>query len=87
MFDFETDSGTIEHILPESYPEPWHAEYTEEEFERNVFMIGNLTLLEASKNNKEAADKVFEEKKTSLFHQQVYPYQKNQRSSMDFTEY
>ena len=26
-------------------------------------MIGNLTLLEAAKNNKEAADKTFEEKK------------------------
>jgi uncharacterized protein with ParB-like and HNH nuclease domain len=63
MFDFETDSGTIEHILPESYPEAWHCEFTEEEYERNVFMLGNLTLLEAGKNNKEAANKVFEDKK------------------------
>lgn len=63
LYDFETDSGTIEHILPESYPELWHLEFTEDEFDRNVFLIGNLTLLEASKNNKEAADKVFEEKK------------------------
>lgn len=63
LFDFETDSGTIEHILPESYPETWHSEFTEEEFERNVFMLGNLTLLETGKNNKEAADKVFEDKK------------------------
>ncbi len=63
MFDFETDSGTIEHILPESYPETWHSEFTEEEYERNAFMLGNLTLLEAGKNNKEAADKVFEDKK------------------------
>lgn len=63
MFDFETDSGTIEHILPESYPETWHSEFTEEEYERNAFMLGNLTLLKAGKNNKEAADKVFEDKK------------------------
>ncbi len=61
--DFETDNGTIEHILPESYPEAWQADFTEEEFERNIFMLGNLTLLEAAKNNRDAADKAFEEKK------------------------
>ncbi len=63
LYDFETDNGTIEHILPESYSEKWQLEFTEEEYERNIFMVGNLTLLEASKNNKEAADKDFEEKK------------------------
>jgi uncharacterized protein with ParB-like and HNH nuclease domain len=62
-YDFEIDNGTIEHILPESYPEIWHNDFTEEEFERNVFMIGNMTLLEPIKNSKEAADKDFEEKK------------------------
>ena len=61
--DFETDNGTIEHILPESYPETWYSEFSEDEFERNVYMLGNLTLLEANKNNKDAADKVFDEKK------------------------
>lgn len=63
LYDFETDNGTVEHILPESYPDSWHTEFTEDEYERNVFMLGNLTLLEAAKNNKEAADKIFEEKK------------------------
>ena len=63
LYDFETDNGTIEHILPESYAEVWHGEFTEEEYERNVNMLGNLTLLEPSKNNKDAADKAFEEKK------------------------
>ena len=62
-YDFETDNGTIEHILPESYPEKWHQDFTEEEYERNVYLIGNLSILEASKNNKEAADHSFEEKK------------------------
>lgn len=62
-YDYETDPGTIEHILPESYPEAWQNDFTEEDFERNVFLIGNLTLLEASKNNKEAGGKSFEEKK------------------------
>lgn len=63
LYDFETDNGTIEHILPESYPESWQDEFTEEEFERNVYLIGNLTLLEPSKNKKDAADFDFETKK------------------------
>lgn len=62
-YDFETDTGTIEHILPESYPTPWHTSFTEDEHDRYIYMLGNLTLLEVSKNNKEAADKGFEEKK------------------------
>ncbi len=63
LYDFEIDNGTIEHILPESFPESWQDSFTEEEYERNIFMIGNLTLLEPSKNSKEASDKIFEEKK------------------------
>ena len=62
-YDFETDNGTIEHILPESYPDAWYTSFTEEEYERNIYMLGNLSLLEATKNNKEAADLIFAEKK------------------------
>lgn len=61
-FDFEIDDGTIEHILPESYPDTWQEAFDEDSFDRNVYLIGNLTLLEPSKNNKEAADKTIEEK-------------------------
>jgi len=62
-YDYETDKGTIEHILPESYAENWGDILSKEEHERNVYMIGNLTLLEANKNNKDAANKIFEDKK------------------------
>lgn len=62
-YDFETDNGTIEHILPESYPSHWQTEFSEEEYLKSVFMIGNMTLLEAGKNNSEAADKDFASKK------------------------
>lgn len=62
-YDFEVDNGTIEHILPESYPVAWQTIFTEDEYERNIFMLGNLTLLESQKNSKEAADKLFEDKK------------------------
>lgn len=62
VHDFETDNGTIEHILPESYGAAWQEFYTEEEFSRHVYLLGNLTLLESSKNNKQAANKPYEEK-------------------------
>jgi hypothetical protein len=62
-YDFEVDNGTIEHILPESHPEIWHDSFNEDEYSRNIFMIGNMTLLESSKNSKEAANKSFEDKK------------------------
>jgi hypothetical protein len=62
LYDFETDDGTIEHILPESFPEEWHESFNEEEREKNIYMTGNLTLLEPTKNNKNAANKSFPEK-------------------------
>jgi hypothetical protein len=63
-YDFESDSGTIEHILPESFPVAWHEFFSEDEYERNIYLLGNLTLLEPSKNNKDAADADFEKKKS-----------------------
>lgn len=63
MYDYEVDEGTIEHILPESFPEVWQEAFNEDEYGRNLFMLGNLTLLEPSKNNKQAADHPFEQKK------------------------
>ncbi|WP_166785138.1 DUF262 domain-containing protein [Sphingobacterium psychroaquaticum] len=61
-YDFESDKGTIEHILPESYSEPYKVLFSEEEFHKNIFLLGNMTLLEAQKNSKEASNKAFPEK-------------------------
>lgn len=61
--DFETDTGTIEHILPEAYTNEWAEVFSEEEFENSIYRLGNFTLLEAKKNNKEAAAKAFLEKR------------------------
>ncbi len=61
--DFENDNGTIEHILPVSHPEAWQENFSDEQFQKNKYKLGNLTLLEASKNNKSAANKSFAEKK------------------------
>jgi len=61
-YDYSTDSGTIEHILPENLTAEWGAFFNEEEHNRNIYKIGNLTLLEANKNNRKAADHTIEVK-------------------------
>jgi uncharacterized protein with ParB-like and HNH nuclease domain len=61
--DYELDDGTIEHILPDSHSEDWRTAFSDDEHEKMVYLIGNLTLLEPSKNNKEAAQKQFNDKK------------------------
>jgi uncharacterized protein with ParB-like and HNH nuclease domain len=71
IYDFEGDPGTIEHILPESFPAIWHESFSEDEYERNVYLLGNLTLLEQSKNNKQAADGDFDHKKV-IYHTSNY---------------
>ena len=69
-YDFELDEGTIEHILPENdfseYPD-----FDEESHQKYVFRLGNLTLLEASKNNKEAAAKSIVDK-VAIFQDSKY---------------
>jgi uncharacterized protein with ParB-like and HNH nuclease domain len=54
----ESDLFRIEHILPESADETWGG-FTQEEIERSVFRLGNLTLLE-KKLNHEADKLVFD---------------------------
>jgi len=61
-YDYLTDAGTIEHILPENLSEEWEEIFSEDEHARNVYKIGNLTLLEANKN-RDIADKIFQKKK------------------------
>ncbi|MCF6341074.1 MAG: DUF262 domain-containing HNH endonuclease family protein [Sulfurimonas sp.] len=61
-YDYLNDAGTIEHILPENLTEDWEKIFSEDEHIRNVYKIGNLTLLESNKN-RDIADKLFEEKK------------------------
>lgn len=84
-YDFETDTGTLEHILPESYPESWSESFNEDEFEKNVFMIGNLTILEPIKNTREATDKTFD-KKIEVYSTSKYAITKN-ISFIEWTPY
>ena len=57
----EITEATLEHILPQTYAEPWEASFSPEQHERFVTRLGNYTLLER-KLNKEAGDKPFREK-------------------------
>lgn len=57
----ESDNYTIEHILPESADESW-GDFIDEEINRCVYRLGNLTLLE-KKLNREADVLNYENKK------------------------
>jgi uncharacterized protein with ParB-like and HNH nuclease domain len=58
----DSDLYTIEHILPESADEIWGG-FSDEEINRSVYRLGNLTLLE-KKLNREAGTLAFNEKVT-----------------------
>ncbi|MFA4986382.1 MAG: DUF262 domain-containing HNH endonuclease family protein [Candidatus Brocadiia bacterium] len=48
-YDFDSDSYSIEHVLPQSPDKGWDA-FTEEEVEALVFRLGNMTLLDSGAN-------------------------------------
>ena len=47
---YETDPGTIEHILPENPTQAWEETFPEAQWSKNVYRLGNLTLLEGRIN-------------------------------------
>lgn len=47
---FETDPGTIEHVLPENPSAGWEQAFPSDIWTKNIFRLGNLTLLEGSIN-------------------------------------
>ncbi|HZI17506.1 MAG TPA: DUF262 domain-containing HNH endonuclease family protein [Pyrinomonadaceae bacterium] len=60
--NFEDESGTIEHILPENPLAEWESSFGQDEQAKSIYRIGNLTLLESAKNN-DCQNKSFSEKK------------------------
>jgi hypothetical protein len=68
--NFEDETATIEHILPENPSVEWDESFNYEELENNIYRLGNLTLLESSKNN-ECGTKTFSEKQ-KIYHQSQY---------------
>lgn len=68
--NFEDDTATIEHILPENPSDEWEDVFTQEEQENYVYRLGNLTLLESAKNN-DCGTKPFSEKQ-KIYQQSQY---------------
>ncbi len=48
--NIESDSITLEHILPENPSGHWEASFSDPEHERFVYRLGNMTLLNKSRN-------------------------------------
>ncbi|MGH9842890.1 MAG: DUF262 domain-containing protein [Blastocatellia bacterium] len=69
-YDFEDATATIEHILPENPGSEWMPHFRRQNMEEEVYRLGNLTLLEESKN-RECGNAPYEEKlkiyKTSAY--------------------
>jgi len=52
--DPDTDPATIEHILPENPTAEWETSFPREKWDAAVYRLGNLTLLEPSRNRRVA---------------------------------
>ncbi|HEU0174591.1 MAG TPA: DUF262 domain-containing HNH endonuclease family protein [Blastocatellia bacterium] len=68
---YEDDFGTIEHILPENPGADWEQFFSQDEQPKNVYRIGNLTLLESSKNSSKRQNLSYAEK-LPIYHTSKY---------------
>ena len=69
VYDYTNDKYSIEHILPENPGDRWPS-FTDEQYDRCVFRIGNMTLLETSVN-RDIGNKSYEEKR-GIFDQSCF---------------
>lgn len=60
-YEFDSERYTIEHILPENPKDGWQ-QFSDDQIERFVYRLGNMTLLQASAN-RDQGNKSFDEKK------------------------
>lgn len=70
LLDWESDQGTIEHVLPENPSSDWDESFAPERQKDFVYRLGNLLLLESSAN-REAQNAPFEDKQR-LYEKSVY---------------
>ncbi len=59
-YDFDSDRYTVEHILPENPKDGWQ-QFSDDQVERFIYRLGNMTLLQAS-SNRDQGNKPFAEK-------------------------
>lgn len=81
---YDSDIYTIEHILPESPDENWN-QFSDEEINRSIFRIGNLTLLE-KKLNRDIENSSYDIKKTAFLKSNSKITQKLSRENDSWTE-
>jgi hypothetical protein len=62
VLSYEDDFGTIEHILPENPGADWEQFFSQDEQAKYIYRIGNLTLLESSKNSTKCQNLSYAEK-------------------------
>jgi hypothetical protein len=62
--DFETEPGTIEHVLPENPMDSWDELIARDRWEEAIYRLGNLTLLKSSVN-RESGNRSYAEKTPS----------------------
>lgn len=71
IIDFESDNGTIEHILPENPNDDWNISFVKDTQIEFIYRLGNYTILESKLNkdceNKSITDKI-EIYKKSKYH-------------------
>ncbi len=60
--NYEDESGTIEHILPENPSQQWDTFFSLDEQETYIYRLGNYTLLESRKNSAECKNGSYSEK-------------------------
>ncbi len=68
--DWESDPGTIEHILPENPSAQWDESFNPDRQKDFIYRLGNLVLLESS-INRQCQNRSFENKR-SQFEQSLY---------------
>ncbi len=49
---FETDAGTVEHVLPENPSAAWEDAFPQDQWSKSVYRLGNLILLEGPINRR-----------------------------------
>lgn len=81
---YDSDIYTIEHILPESPDENWN-QFSDEEINRSIFRIGNLTLLEKNLN-RDIENSSYEVKKPIFLKSNSKITQKLSRENDSWTE-
>lgn len=62
-YDFDSERYTIEHVLPENPKDGW-PQFSDDQIERFVYRLGNMTLLQAAPN-RDQGNKPYAEKQVA----------------------